>query len=286
MLRLASEGPVPCQAISIVQPVHLAHQAALGGTFKGHCAGLGAGGGHRHPHGAFQELWTAPDQHRLLDQVGGVLGDDAVAQAELADLFDQLAVGTVQPNLSRQRTRLSRRPQPRDEVVLVLASRELHLVAEALRLPGSRALHHQLTGSMSPITTKQYQLLTKEQIGQGARVVVLELHRSAHDTQIGESRMADLAGQRGDRLFDVVSRADIADRTAAARRHPIEQIGVDVVADTKSKDPLTVPQPLHLTGDPFGLCFANRRLAVGEKDDQRQPFACRPVGPAPRAERR
>ncbi len=205
---------------------------------------------------------------RLLHQVRRVLGEDPVAQTELADLLDHLGIGAVQPDVGRQRSSLAGGPEPWDELVVGRAPRHVDAIAESLGPPRPSAFQHQLAGAVSTVTPEQQKFFSVKQVGERVGVHVFQLCRRPHDTQVRERRVGDLSRQRRDRLFDIVAGSHIAHGAAAVLSHPLEQIRVDIVAHTEGEDSFTVTQSLHRRRDPFGRRLADGRLAIGQEHDE------------------
>ena len=82
--------------------------------------------------------------------------------------------------------------------------------------------------------------------------------------------------------LDVLVGLDVLAGPGVAAAEPVEQPGVDVVADAEAEDPrpLLVGLPAVL-GDPLLVDLAGRRQAVGQEQDVARPRRDRGSSPAP-----
>ena len=123
-------------------------------------------------------LFRCPQGQLLGHQVGGVGGDDAVADAQAHDLVDGLLAGSVQADLAQQITDLARRPQAVDGGLggggLAALSENLVGEAEGLRLPVHLAGQGHICPPALAVAPHQHGLRAGEEVRQGGGIQVID----------------------------------------------------------------------------------------------------------------
>ena len=179
---------------------------------------------------------------------------------------------TVQADLARQRARFACGPQLFDVarvVVRPIADRGPKLFLP----PATRAVHRNrpLPSPESPVPPKHHHFVSGEEIGETARLHVIQLDtRSCGNRHIGEDRTGHLGGQGTHGPLDVLSRADVFGRAARTLGETVEKIGIHIVADAEREDTELAAALLGTGGDPLGIRLAGAGLAVGQEHDHTQ----------------
>src|SRR5690606_30623647 len=100
---------------------------------------------------------------RLLDQVRGVLGEDAVAEAEGADLLDQLGRTSLEADLAAQLADPARGPELRHVAVLRGVARKGRLDGEPLTAAVAGSLDDDGAAAAALVARQHDEFLAEEE---------------------------------------------------------------------------------------------------------------------------
>ena len=121
------------------------------------------------------------------------------------------------------------------------------------------------------IAPEHNELLAREQIGQGGRVDLRELHRSVRDGQVGQHGVPDLGRQHAQCLLHVLARLDVLRGAAARGGQPVKQVGVHVIAHPEREHTRLPAVGLGLRRDALRVALTDRGESVGQEYDDGQP---------------
>ena len=88
-----------------------------------------------------------------------------------------------------------------------------------------------------PVAPGQQQAGALEQIGQGPRIDIVDLHTLELDLQVGEQRVSNGTVEIGEARFQILAGLDVGHRAAGVGRQAVEEVGIDVIAHTKDVQP-------------------------------------------------
>jgi hypothetical protein len=118
------------------------------------------------------------------------------------------------------------------------------------------------------VAGEEHQLLAGEQVGQLHRVDLAQAHGRAVDGEVGEHRVADLGGEQRQRPLHALARKHVVGRPARRRGEPVEQVGVDVVADAGRRTRGAAAHLLRTQGDLLRIPLAHGGEPIRQEDHE------------------
>ena len=176
----------------------------------------------------------------LVGQERRVGRENAVLRAEGHQLVDQLLVLAVQVDLVDQVADPADGPEPLDEVVARCPGTAPASSAGNSKRP---ALAADLAGDPDrrlarlAIAADPDDLAAFEQVGDVAGIGPVDVDAGQLEPDVGQDRAGHLGVEPPDVRLDVLVGLDVLAGPAVAAAQPIEQPGVDVVADAEAEDP-------------------------------------------------
>ena len=131
-----------------------------------------------------------------------------------------------------------------------------------------------LTGPVAPVPADEDELGALEEVGQDARIDLARVDALELDGQVGQEGRGDLLVEARQGHFEVLRLPDVDRRAAMVRGEPVEELGVDVVADAEDEDPgAQLVRLLDVPQDVRRLRRADGRQAVRQEEDVARPLA-------------
>ena len=172
----------------------------------------------------------------FLDQVTGVGGDDAVADAEVDNALHQFWRFAVQPDFIQQVANGPRGPQAGDEGIAARLAKDVVLIHKGLRL----AVHFTAQGdggrATGAIAAGQGQLRAGKEVGQFRGVKLVHHNVAKIQADVGQDGGADLGVEAANRFVDGLPRPDVGRGAAVILGQAVQQQRVHVVAHAKGEE--------------------------------------------------
>ena len=102
-----------------------------------------------------------------MNEIGGVRGDDAVLAGQFGDFVLEFLALAAQSDFVEQIANTARRPQPRDEFVIVDGVGEFHVVGEAFVFAAHGPFDLNRAIAVAGVTADENELLALEQVRHG-----------------------------------------------------------------------------------------------------------------------